>query len=227
MDAASIALMAKIARKEAGKIVPDKGERGPIGLTGNPGRDGIDGKHGVNGKDGRDGIDGKDGRDGKNGKDGADGFDGASWHLTFESPDEDFGGDGDFALDGKTSNIYHKAKGKWEFVVHLKAEVPQFQMQPPRAYSPDQIREQLQQPKVRYTAVDTVTTDDDETIVCTAELTVTLHTPATTLPTKPKRIKRAGSGDVTVTTVDASGYILNINYQAVDVQWTGTEWISL
>lgn len=248
MDARDIALMAKIARKEAGRVVPDViaeavaaaekvarsiiPEKGDDGYTPIKGVDYFDGKDAVSpvkgidyddGKDGYTPIKGKDYRDGKDIK----GKDGASWHLLFEEPDEDYGSDGDFVLDGKSSNIYHKKGGKWEFVVYLKAEVPQFQMQPPRAYSEDKIRSLVAQPAVRYTAIDTTTSDEDEVIICTAALTVTLHTPVTALPTKPKRIKRAGAGDVTVTTVDASGYVLNINYQAVDVQWTGSEWISL
>ena len=83
-------------------------------------------------------------------------------------------------------------------------------------------------PKVRYTDVSTTTTDDDEVIVVTEAATITLHTPSTTEPLPPKRIKRwSALGTVHVTEVDNGGYYLNLNYQAVDVQWTGSEWISL
>jgi hypothetical protein len=160
MDAASVVLMAKIARKEAGRIVPkvesiaakiaEKVARSIIPAKGDAGYAPIKGKDYFDGKDGYapikdvDYFDGKDGYTPKKGKDYNDGAAGKSaneWHLLYDEPDEDFGSDGDFALDGKTSNIYHKAKGQWDFVTHLKAEVPSMQMQAPRAYSPEQIRE--------------------------------------------------------------------------------------
>lgn len=82
-------------------------------------------------------------------------------------------------------------------------------------------------PAVRYTAINTSTSNEDRTIVCTDELTVSLHAPPIGVVGVPIRIKRVGSGDVTIETVDSTGYVLNINYQSIDIQWTGTEWISL
>lgn len=223
MNPIDLALIKKLKREcleEARAIIPERGAKGDRGEKGIKGDAGKNGKHGANGKNGR------DGKDGANGKDGTDGINANRWHLTFGEPDVDFGGDDDFALDGESSNVWHKDKGEWEFVTHLKAEVPM--MQAPRAYSPEQIRDiSGGVPSVRYTATDTTTTDDDEVIVATGLATVTLHTPTSTEPLKAKRIKRVGLSPVTVTDVDTTGYILNVNYQAVDVQWTGTEWISL
>lgn len=79
-----------------------------------------------------------------------DGKDANQWHLTKGQPDPELGDDDDFALDGNSSDIWHKEDGEWEFVMHLKAEMPMFQ--PPRAYSPDQIAK-LADPKKRVIVV--------------------------------------------------------------------------
>jgi hypothetical protein len=246
MKALDVAVMIKIAREEAGKVRPSIEQsaaaiaekvarsiiplKGDAGYTPVKGKDYRDGDNGYSPKKDVDYFDGKDGVTpikGKDYRDGKDGVSAAAWHLTVGAPDDELGAAGDFALDGKGSNVHHKKVAGWEFVVHLKAEVPHLQMQPPRAYSPEQIRDHASTPSVRYTAIDTTTTDKDNVIIATGLVTITLHTPTTTEPLPPKRIKRVGDDDVTVTTVDAAGYVLNINYQAVDVQWTGTEWISL
>jgi hypothetical protein len=160
MNAADIAVMIKIARKEAGKVRPSIEQsaaaiaekvarsiipiKGDAGYTPVKGKDYRDGDNGYSPKKDVDYFDGKDGVTpikGKDYRDGKDGVSAAAWYLTVGAPDDELGAAGDFALDGKGSNVHYKKVAGWEFVVHLKAEVPHLQMQAPRAYSPEQIRE--------------------------------------------------------------------------------------
>lgn len=84
---------------------------------------------------------------------------------------------------------------------------------------------------VRVTAVDTTITEADDILVVTDEATVSL--PDADDFTKTVRIKRAGSGDVTIEpenlqTIDGSPFIvLNINFYSVDLHAVAGNWIIL
>lgn len=233
MDAKDIALMAKIARREAAAIIPEKGDKGEDGKRGPAGRDGVNGTNGINGKDGRDGVDGRDGKDGRNGKDGKPGKNGATWHLLYEEPDDGYGHPGDFVLDGKSSNIYYKSGNEWEFIVHLKAEVPKLQMQPPAVISESRIESIIQRiaadkPEIKYTAVDYAVLLTDDVILADGALTVTLPNAVGNAGCL-FRIKNIGTGDVNVEAVGGliDGevcQVLNQRYYAIDVVSDGTNW---
>lgn len=80
---------------------------------------------------------------------------------------------------------------------------------------------------IREVYGDTTTTAEDQVIIVRDLATITLHEGQAGVVEAPIRIKRITTEDVTITDVDQDGYVLNVNYQAIDVQWTGSEWIGL
>lgn len=200
----------------------EQGLQGPVGPVGPQGPVGPMGPKGEDGKPGEAGRDGKDGKDGKKGEKGEKG-------NTGDKGDEGIG----FSVDRKPLAILDNVL--WAYLSDGR-EVRVGRISPGTVRSPASSSRTVVFngdtggsgiPQVKYVSSDYTVQNKDEVIVVTAEATITLPVPAGSKPGTPKRIKRAGSGSVTVTPVDNDGYILNVNYQAVDVQWTGTEWISL
>lgn len=214
-----------------------KGDIGPAGPQGPRGPQGEQGPKGDKGDTGLTGPKGDKGDKGERGDRGAKGDPGQStrWHVGEGGPFSNQGSEGDFYLDHTSGDIWERFVERWVLIAPEALKGPPGDPGQNQGFfrtagtSEQKVRRIIEAsvPEVRYTAVDTTTTDTDQVLVCTDEVMVTLHTPTTTEPLKPKRIKRIGDGPVTVTEVDADGYILNVKYQAVDVQWTGTEWISL
>lgn len=161
---------ARVAESVARKIVPERGPKGDRGKDGKGGRPGAPGAPGEKGEKGGKGDKGEKGDKGRNAN---------RWHLVDEEPDEFVGADDDFALDGSDSSIYHRINGKWEFVLHLKAETRGLmQFQPPAVASEVRIAEivnsLLASPSIVYVDTNYSATTEDEIIHVGAAVTITL-----------------------------------------------------
>lgn len=218
---------AEVAERVARSIVPEKGDPGYTPIKG---KDYFDGKDAYVPKKGVDYFDGDPGYTpvkGKDYDDGKPGKDANRWHLVYGEPDDDFGDDDDFALDGNNSNVYQKQAGEWEFILHLKSETPSLQMQPPAVLSEQRITSIINSiissgPDITYKDADFTAGLQNEIIHVGASCTISLPPPQGNKG-KYYEVKRlTTAGVVTVDTV--SGNSQDFDYRHECQKITQDRW---
>lgn len=203
-------------------------------------------KDGLPGKDGRDGLDGKDGKDGLNGKDGRDGLNGVDGKDGAKGTKGDRGPAGKDGKDGKDGVDFTPPDGMEDFDIESGHLVKRYRngnvvaLKLPRQVRGGGTSRQTVrgiatvvagEKSVRITATDTSITTADDILIVTAAATITM--PTAVGSTKTYKIKRSGSGDVTVVGISGqtvegeSSRIINVNLYALELHSDGSNWVEL